>query len=247
MAEEGEPPEGQPPLRILYHAMLGRAGAVVRMCEEKGQPYEFISDFPELAKVCGAFGAAESGTFAPPVVQDGDVTVSQSGACTMYIGEKLGLSAGVPNAAVAMQHLCDIGDWVVECGNAFSAIKELAPEEAVQSLRAFAQKRFVQWVAVLEQSIVGPFYYGAEATYVDYFLVSSVDWLQEVWLKGLPRACVGDRLRENHGRRRQHPRVGILRRLRRPAQDRARWLPNACARDCGALVVAGSGRWRGPG
>ena len=186
MAEEGEPPEGQPPLRILYHAMLGRAGAVVRMCEEKGQPYEFISDFPELAKVCGAFGAAESGTFAPPVVQDGDVTVSQSGACTMYIGEKLGLSAGVPNAAVAMQHLCDIGDWVVECGNAFSAIKELAPEEAVQSLRAFAQKRFVQWVAVLEQSIVGPFYYGAEATYVDYFLVSSVDWLQEVWLKGLP-------------------------------------------------------------
>ena len=52
-----------------------------------GIEYVHKSEFPEIASVCGAFGA-DSATFAPPVVVDGDYVVSQSTAAAMYAGQK---------------------------------------------------------------------------------------------------------------------------------------------------------------
>ena len=172
-------------MKIYYWPMFGRAGALVRMCEEKGQPYEVISDFAQLASKCNAFGA-DSSTFAPPIVQDGDTLISQSTACAMYVGEKLGLNSGVPSAPQALQHLSDQYDLVSECDKAYKAAAELAPGKAVVSLRGFIGKRFAQWMTTINNSITGPFFYGDTPTYVDFYLTMSIDWLQAVYFKGLP-------------------------------------------------------------
>jgi hypothetical protein len=75
----------------------------------------------------------------------------------------------------------------VECGKAFDAVKGLTdPAAAVASLKAFVGKRHLQWVGVIENSIAGPFYYGNTPTYVDFYLAATVDWIQALYLRGLP-------------------------------------------------------------
>jgi putative NADH-flavin reductase len=178
--------EAASPMKIFYWPMFGRAGAILRMCEHAGAEYEVISEFGDLQKVCGAFGG-DSEVFAPPAVQDGDIIISQSGACAMYVGDKLGFNKGVPHAAAAMKHLSDISDMLSECDKAFSSTKDLDPPKAAEALRAFINGRFAQWIAVLNKAIVGPeYYYGSDPSYVDFFLANAVDWLHEVWFKGLP-------------------------------------------------------------
>ena len=58
-----------------------------------GQKYEFSSEFGDIAAFASAFGA-NSDTFAPPFLVDGDLVLSQSSAISMYIGDKLGLNEG---------------------------------------------------------------------------------------------------------------------------------------------------------
>ena len=54
------------------------------MLEEANVPYVHKSEFSDLAKKCSVFGA-DSTTIAPPVVVDGDYTVSQSVVLIMYV------------------------------------------------------------------------------------------------------------------------------------------------------------------
>jgi len=41
---------------------------------------------------------------------------------------------------------------------------------------AFFGARFDNWVGNIERSIVGPYYYGEEITYVDFFMANCVEW-----------------------------------------------------------------------
>jgi hypothetical protein len=63
-------------LTVYYWPFLGRAGAAIRMLEEKKIPYAHKTEMGELAGVCSAFGA-QGGAFAPPVVVDGTLVISQ--------------------------------------------------------------------------------------------------------------------------------------------------------------------------
>merc|ERR1712100_83603 len=93
---------------IYYWPMHGRASACFRICDYAGIEYTHKSEFPEIASVGGAFGA-ESTTFAPPIVVDGDYTISQSTAAAMYLGKKAGLLDGVDEYKT-MQILADLID-----------------------------------------------------------------------------------------------------------------------------------------
>lgn len=53
---------------------------------------------------------APTDCFAPPVVVDGDMTVSQSTASCLYLGNKLGLEPPGFNVYKATQHMIDIVD-----------------------------------------------------------------------------------------------------------------------------------------
>ena len=78
-------------LKVYYWPMLARGAPLVRMLEHTGTPYEYISDPARFAEVCSNKGATGS-QFAPPVIVDGDFVISQSTACTAYLGNKLGLT-----------------------------------------------------------------------------------------------------------------------------------------------------------
>lgn len=165
-------------ITVYYHPLFGRAGALVRMLEHAKVPYTFKSNFPELASVASSFGGLGD-TFAPPVVVDGDNVISQSTATAFYIGQKTGLDAGIPSAPKALQHLADIVD-VFENGIASAKAK------GGKELKVFLEGgRFEKLVSNLERGIKGPFYYGDQPTFVDFFLVQHVDFQAAVFLNRL--------------------------------------------------------------
>jgi hypothetical protein len=101
------------------------------MLANAGIPVDHKIDMADLASVCSAFGSTAGDTFAPPVVVDGDKTVSQSIACCTYIGKKLGLTEGLDEDK-ALQYLLDVID-VFE-GGLGKAIASGAP-----ALKAFVE------------------------------------------------------------------------------------------------------------
>lgn len=89
--------------------MMIRSGALVRMLEHTGTPYERITDKAEMAAVCGTWGA-QGDTFAPPVLVDGDYAISQSVSACLYLGHKLGLEPPGYDEFKAMQYCLDMVD-----------------------------------------------------------------------------------------------------------------------------------------
>ena len=86
------PDQSATKIAVYYWPMLGRAGSLVRMLNEAKVPYVFKGPTDEA--ICAAFGA-ETGNFAPPIVTDGEFSLSQTTALNLYIGTKCGF---VPDA-----------------------------------------------------------------------------------------------------------------------------------------------------
>lgn len=157
-------------IKLYYHPLPngGRAAACLRLLEHTSTPFEWIKDRAELTKVCGAFGADSTDTFAPPVVMVGDYSVCQSTATVFYLGKKLGLVPPAFDDAKAMQHLIFIQD-VFE-GN-LGKKNESGPD-----LKAFLEgPRWVQLMSTLERSIKGPYFFGDTPCCVDFFLLAHLD------------------------------------------------------------------------
>ena len=167
------------PLTVYYWPMFGRGGPVCRMLEHAGIAYVHKSEFPEIASLCSAFGASTD-TFAPPVVVDGELTLSQSVPCAIYIGRKCGLCPpeGTEDAK-SFQHLMDIIDFY-EIGI------DGAKGKGGAALKQFLEgDRFVKQKANIERGIQGPFYYGEKPCYVDFVLCAQQDWIKATLLDRL--------------------------------------------------------------
>ena len=80
------------------------------MLEHTGTPYEYVSDKAKMAEYASAWGSTAGDTFAPPILVDGDVVVSQSIATCLYLGKKLGLEPPGYDVYKAMQYCTDIVD-----------------------------------------------------------------------------------------------------------------------------------------
>ena len=162
---------------VYYWPMFGRAGAAIRMLEHAGVAYTVKSEFPDIAGVASAFGCDKHDTFAPPIVLDGDFMISQSTACSLYVGEKCGLAA--PNTAKCLQHLGDIVDFF-ELG--IGSNKDKGGAE----LKKFIEgERITKLLNNLERGVTGPFYYGDKPTVTDFFLCQHVDWCEATLLNRL--------------------------------------------------------------
>ena len=171
-----------PPLVVYYWPMAGRAGAVLRMLEHAKVPHEHRSDFPAIAAQSSAW-AGGGDTFAPPIVVDGDVTVSQSVAACAYVGKKCGLAPDEEHKA--LQYMLDIVD-TFETGGVAGA-----KDKGGAALKVFLEgERFAKQMGNLDRGIAGPFYFGAAPTSVDFFLCAHVDWVE---------ATLFDRLKADKG------------------------------------------------
>ncbi|GMH80378.1 hypothetical protein TrST_g12909 [Triparma strigata] len=154
-------------INVYYWGFLGRQTPIVRMLEHTGTEYNMITDRAVFADVMSKFGNTSSDCFAPPCVKDGDFVISQSTACSMYIGKKLNLTPPGYDDYKTMQWLSDIVD-VFEGGVGKS-------NEHGPTLKKFLEGgRWVSLMSNLESGIKGPFYLGAEPCAADFFLASMI-------------------------------------------------------------------------
>lgn len=157
-----------PDITVYYHPKMIRAASLVRMLEHTKTPYEFVSDLQEMAKVCATWGA-DTDTFAPPVVKDGEYLISQSTASCLYLGKRLGLMPAAYDHFKAVQYCADIVD-TFEGGIG-------ANNEAGDTLKKYVESpRFNNQMMIIERAIKGPFYFGDEPSAVDFFLLQHLDW-----------------------------------------------------------------------
>lgn len=155
-------------IKVYYWPFLVRNGSVVRMLDHKGLPYEWIKDKEEMAKVCSTWGA-QGDTFAPPVVVDGDVAISQQVACTMYVANKCGFKVSGVDDAKILQNCLDVID-VFEGGWG-------KHNEDGAALRTWVEgDRMKRMMGNVERSIKGPFYHGTEPCAADFLLLAHMDW-----------------------------------------------------------------------
>mmetsp|Transcript_31725 Transcript_31725/g.62928 ORF Transcript_31725/g.62928 Transcript_31725/m.62928 type:complete len:217 (-) Transcript_31725:84-734(-) len=151
--------------------MLARGGTLVRMLEHTSTPYEYISDSSRFGEVAGRWGAS-TGCFAPPVVVDGEYTISQSTATCMYVGNRCGLNGSEAFDAVkAQQHLADIVD-------VFENNLGKKNEDGA-TLKEFLKPggRWHQLMGNIEAGVgSGPYYFGSDQpSCVDFFLAHHID------------------------------------------------------------------------
>jgi len=152
---------------VYYWPMLGRAGPVIRMLEHTQTPYEHRGP-PDLMAMCSAM-AGTGDTFAPPVVVDGDYAISQSVACALYIGKRVGLTPKGYDEFKAVQYMNDIVDTF---DNGFAKNNEDGP-----TLKKFLTgERWPKLMGNIERAIKGPYYFGAQPCCVDFFLCHVIDW-----------------------------------------------------------------------
>ena len=159
-------------LQIKYWGILARASGLFRMLEEAGVEYEYIKD--KALMNCALFGG-ESTNLAPPVITDGDVTLSQAPACFQYLGNKLGFNEGIDVPEIAMQYILDLNDLFDSLFKESSKGRENNDVEALQAY--MTGDRYQRHLAAINRSIKGPYYFGDKPTYVDFATVSYFDML----------------------------------------------------------------------
>ena len=165
-------------LTVYYWPMKGRAGSVIRILRAAGVPFTHKSEFSEIAGVGGAFGAKDTTCFAPPIVVNGDVMVSQSTAACMYVGRLCGFDEGMDEdkAPQLMSDLIDtfengIGKAAMEGGAALKIFLEGKGDGK--------PSRFAMLMGNLERNVKGPFFFGSKPTPVDFMLTALTDWQDE--------------------------------------------------------------------
>jgi len=166
-------------LKIYYWPMLARGASLVRMLEHTGTPYEYVSDRASISAVASCMGAAAD-VFAPPIVVDGDYTLSQSVACCIYIGNKVGLNPKCQafDSFKATQYLVDVID-AFEDRRGFGGNNEHGP-----TLKKFLEgERWANLMGNIERSIKGPYYFGDEPSCCDFFLLQALDWREPTFEK----------------------------------------------------------------
>ena len=157
----------------MYHG-----GAIMAMCADSTitAQCEIIYNRTLLSKKAAA-RSSEGDTFAVPIIVNPRTgfAISQSVAATQFVGEHLGFAASVTNGPKAMQYLLDLRDFVIQLQLATYGME---PEEVVQRFsEKYATGRFDLWLENFERSIEGPFFFGADRTYVDFFLLTTFQWV----------------------------------------------------------------------
>ena len=171
--------------------MLARASGLFRMCAEAGIEWELVTD---TQKEDSALFGASTLNLAPPIIKDDQMTLSQSVACHTYLGGKLGFDKGIPLPELALQYILDLDDLHNELKGA--AIAGVVSKD-VKALREYLEgDRYKTHLATINRQIKGPFYFGNDPTYVDFFAVSMFEMCEGRWLNVL-KDKAGDTINEH--------------------------------------------------
>lgn len=175
------------PVKIYYWGVMGRAGSILRMLAEADIAYEHISDGAAVAAQCALMGA-QTDTFAPPIVNDGETVVSQSVAAAFYIGEKAGFPAPDPFRALQLVHN------VVDLAEGLSQAVGKTAADFKTFLQGAEGKpgRFQLMAAALERAVKGPFFFGEDKTWVDFYFGHNFALLNYCYLDSASKVSGSD-------------------------------------------------------
>lgn len=167
------------PMKLIYYTdFTGRANAVCQMLAEAKMDYEWVMD----DAVCSCKGSETATAFAPPIVVDGDKTIGQSVALSVFVGKKCGFDKGVADEILALQYMLDVNDVL----DGFFQNKS----KGVKELKTFLTGgRFALWAGNVERCIKGPFYFGDTATYVDYHMAATFQMVDFMCLDAIGAKC----------------------------------------------------------
>jgi glutathione S-transferase len=167
-------------IKIYYWPMLARASGLFRMCAQAGIEWEHVTDAKQMN--CALFGASTL-NLAPPIIRDGQVTISQSIACHTYLGNKFGFDKDIPFPELALQYMNDLNDLHDEMKAA--AMKGEAAKDIKYLQKYIEGDRYKTHLATINRQIKGPFYFGNEPTYVDFYASSMFEMCEGRWLNPL--------------------------------------------------------------
>lgn len=163
---------------IHYWPMLARASGLIRMCAEAGVAWEHKTEMKEFG--CALFGA-DSENLAPPIITDGEVTISQSIACHVYLGNKFGFNKNIPYPELALQYMLDLDDLHNEMKGAY-----MKGADDIKDLKEYLTgDRYKNHLSAVNRQIKGPYYFGNDPTYLDFMAVSYFDMCETRWLNPL--------------------------------------------------------------
>ena len=170
------------PIIIKYWPILARGRGLFQMCAEAGVPFEHDTDMKGFG---AALFGAESTNLAPPIIIDGDLTLSQSTATHQYLGKKFGLTSGIDSPgreALALQYMSDMNDLHSELVQKAMAGRLATPPDVAALQEYITGSRYKAFLAAINRAIAGPFFFGAEPTYVDYYADGVVTMCHEKFL-----------------------------------------------------------------
>ena len=114
--------------------------------------------------------------FAPPILVDGEIWVSQTALICQYVGEKHGLAPASPQDRwTARNVMLTLTDMLTEVHDVHHPVStsltyEEQAEVAVRAAQAFADhrlRRFLEYFVDVGAPYAGPWMFGPELTYVD--------------------------------------------------------------------------------
>ncbi|WP_092277778.1 MULTISPECIES: glutathione S-transferase [unclassified Duganella] len=185
------------PYQLLYWPGLQGRGEFVRLAlEEAGVPYVDVArqkgGMPKmLASLDG--GQVDHPSFAPPVLQVGDLLIGQTANILMYLGAKHKLAPRTEAGRLwANQLQLTIADIVNEAHDTHHPIStnlyyEDQKKEARKRAKDFREQRIPKFLDYFEGVVSGGWAVGSRLSYVDLSLFQLIEGLRYAFPKTMAR------------------------------------------------------------
>lgn len=174
---------------LYYWTGIQGRGEFIRLAlEEAGANYRDVAREKGDAAISVFLERAETPSFAPPFLKDGNIVVGQTAAILLYLGERLGLAPSDEKGRLWTHQIqLTISDLVDEAHDVHHPVgvgryyEEQKPESArrAKEFRTSRIPKFLNWFeAVLTRNPSGPAHLvGKQVTYADLSLFQIVEGL----------------------------------------------------------------------
>jgi glutathione S-transferase len=197
------------PYRLYYWPMIQGRGECARLVlEDAGAPYVDVARLPDEqgggvnAVVTAMQGNLGKGVppFAPPILTDGDLVLSQTANICRYLGERHGLAPREQGARWQAGALAlTLADLFEEAHNVHHPISgslyyEDQTDAAARAAECFRKERLGRFLDYFGRVIAvsgGPWVLGAQATYPDLVLFQALEGLSYAFPRAYAKAVAG--------------------------------------------------------
>ncbi|MFT7519526.1 MAG: glutathione S-transferase [Kiritimatiellia bacterium] len=207
-------------MRLYYWNMLPGRGEFVRLVlEQAGVAYVDVARLSqELGGTNAAVVAAMRGALpgraplAPPVLQDGELVLSETAAICAYLGAKHGLWPIGDASYSALQLQLTLADIVIEAHDTHHPVSkslyyEQQREQAVAAAETYRNTRMPRSLAYFERTLDGDWLF-AQLSAVDLSLFQCVDGLLHAFPVAMARESIEvPKLMAHHRRVAALPRI----------------------------------------